>query len=519
MKQFRFWLVAALLLSVCAAQDNRIDDLLDELGSSPEVLEEVFRSGHLAKFERLIIGEVIDRRDLNPPSFIETDEDLSIGNCPFNEVLVRGEKVHVRGGGGFYEASPKQPAATPDEAARLIQDNLSLSQAAPSLSTNRSANGMSAIMIVDDDFDLPNHRTQMVVSPPTLSHVLADIGHNPAAKPERDTERLQKATDTGDLTHGDLVLHHTLNVLYALSPNYSVKTQRVTQPSRLTTKDRSLNRSLNNSFIGFDTVIVEFPDLNLVVATVPTNGYQTGLIASRLAAALETLTSGYRVDDVAVNMSFGLVPCSVVSQIAEHRKKIPEYTMLNYAEDVLNNYYGENGFSPLELQAFLVALLRPIEPEADPLRRFIQLSIDADDASFLIPGRRVPQLAYVASAGNYKLSFPLYPAAWPEVISVSASVKTQKTGYSNSGEDMLPGNHVLTLPGRGSVQPVAVAGTSFAAPVLAAFAALDMSSPSPRCTYFPPSLAHYDFFNLGSSKLTRTNPNLRLRNALVTLCP
>ena len=100
-------------------------------------------------------------------------------------------------------------------------------------------------------------------------------------------------------------------------------------------------------------------------------------------------------------------------------------------------------------------------------------------------------ITYSAAAGNYRHAWSLAPGYWPEFVSVSAEnlsgpAAVKDPAYSNTGEVLLPGGYFeLTFydPASGTwvtYPDISIAGTSFAAPVLSVFIALDFTATARR---------------------------------------
>ena len=119
----------------------------------------------------------------------------------------------------------------------------------------------------------------------------------------------------------------------------------------------------------------------------------------------------------------------------------------------------------------IVESFRPVDPEGDPLR----LAMLAN-----------PDVLFVGAAGNFGRGVSAYPAVWDEVLAVSASAPEEKAEFSNTGEVMLAGawfrlSNPLGLNGHNlEFANVVYAGTSFAAPGVSLFSALDLAG-SAQC--------------------------------------
>jgi hypothetical protein len=202
---------------------------------------------------------------------------------------------------------------------------------------------------------------------------------------------------------------------------------------------------------------------------VNTEGFDTSLIAPRLESAFSQLRSlGY--GSIAINVSFAIVPCSVRTNFEDNRATYP--TFESYARRVAE-------INSVPLDTVFRTIRRPVAN--DPLYTVIQ------------GGGQIPPLpgeirVYVAAAGNYGLTYPMYPAAYPEVIGVSSKdVGGSRSDFSNKGEIMITGAWFrLTNPASlngsfGNAPNVVYAGTSFSAPAVSVFTAYDLASAMPKC--------------------------------------
>jgi hypothetical protein len=272
----------------------------------------------------------------------------------------------------------------------------------------------------------------------------------------------------------------------------------------------------------------------------------------------------------AINMSFTIVPCAVFEDLEGFNVEggfdigtaLPEFgdyvAALAAENGVANNFYAE-------LSALLIEptgstdepLLGQIESCTDEFEYYGALAaplgstfpiksvpphpfvIDPDsDEGFVADWRTAveyPQefgelllgtswpcsdatAIYVASSGNFGLGYAMYPAAWPLVVSVSSqnaiesdAFSATKSFFSNSGDVMAPG--LFYELGRSSEDDpelvIAYAGTSFSAPVVSLFTALDLMLEWPACAWSP-----------ATSKLTfaTENANQEVSSAVFQHC-
>jgi hypothetical protein len=98
------------------------------------------------------------------------------------------------------------------------------------------------------------------------------------------------------------------------------------------------------------------------------------------------------------------------------------------------------------------------------------------------------RINYVAASGNFGLPYAMFPAAWPEVVAVAAQYAVpgggfdpRKAGFANAGEVVAPGALYELSRTASGTQVLAYAGTSFSAPVVSLFTALDLMRDVPSC--------------------------------------
>lgn len=209
----------------------------------------------------------------------------------------------------------------------------------------------------------------------------------------------------------------------------------------------------------------------LVVRAVDFSAASSSEVAARIEREIAVLRE-HGITNVVVNMSFAIVPCSVWFDYVEHFAEFA--TIEDYAEAIYDKNEGAIG-TQIDISAYgidvflpkiILKITTPVNPERDPLFKMIE---------------RQAGVVFVASAGNYGSTFSTYPAAWRKVVSVSAAdLETSlKADYSNDGEVMAAGGaFVLELYNGNTFIPTTIAyrGTSFAAPGVSAFIALDLAS-------------------------------------------
>ncbi len=213
------------------------------------------------------------------------------------------------------------------------------------------------------------------------------------------------------------------------------------------------------------------------VAEVHVEDYQVSVIAQNIEAAMAEYPASYYV----INMSFGLVPCRLYGVLAPYIQEIlaaqgnGDWDQFRIAVNELTGFYRET------VEEFLV-LAREWYCSGSEVRDCGLIEILTRQA-----GQSEATIA-VASAGNFGFINPIWPAAWPGVVSVSAG--DEEDGFltptgslsiripSNSGEFVMPGfwSYISSISGNTEL----TMGTSYAAPrlsfVMAVALALDPST-------------------------------------------
>ncbi len=398
------------------------------------------------------------------------------GNCSIDEIKIPGEGLRAMGGSGGLFTQPFSISTVPDDINIISQEVLNL--ASPHFD-------QPTALLVVDDFDGQGLNQPGVYFP--------DI--------------------RGQGPHGSLVYNHTLALLakidqsmgknpkLKLSPAVKMDSFEIHKPARI-----DLFNEPPFNFEPFSGHVTQFPNLNLTVIAIDTEDFDTSIIAGRIAATIQRAADHWNISRFAANMSFGLVPCSVLEDFTAVKQMYP--TFESYRDALL----AKNKLSVTQFHKELTEILTtPVGN--DPLQLLAQFNPEA------ISGN-VDAVAYLASAGNYGMNYSLFPAHWPEFASVSASdlsvdpsrpleISHKDAAYSNSGEILLPGGYYqlnLYYPGGGwqPIPDIAFAGTSFAAPVLSVFTALDFTSRAPQCPVtheHSTSLAHNYRYGLGQDEM------------------
>ena len=280
------------------------------------------------------------------------------------------------------------------------------------------------------------------------------------------------------ITHGALVMDHVLALLDAAFA--------VGEPGSMVHRIDSSNGS---------TVTYEYVPTRgsgprkrktgvplMLVRAVHTNGGDTDAIHAAIQGNLPVEHNRVAYPNVVLNLSFAIVPC-----VSANDAQASGANLIDLSGDgavTLDDYIAAlaltNDVRVAEQSDLAAAVTKPLM-DGDRLLEF--LSCSAVCAS---PGTEA--MVKVASSGNFGYAFPFFPAALESVVSVSSQDATgsgyspQRSTFSNGGEVMTPGSLFIAgmeeVPAGvnvARVNTVAYAGTSFAAPNVSVFTALDLA--------------------------------------------
>jgi hypothetical protein len=221
------------------------------------------------------------------------------------------------------------------------------------------------------------------------------------------------------------------------------------------------------------------PEIDLEVLNA--HGFAFPQIASDLDAMITDIRTENPNMRIVVNMSFAIVPCEKVTDIVTYTRLLREFIVDENGSDAwvfeqtLDTLFQEGSFrgrlaGPGTFQTELC-------PEGKPYTACVDYPPEGEPD----PNRK---LYFVAASGNgikdenfvsLGVGYPFYPAAWPEVIAVSASddadhfavTSPPRASYSNAGRIMMGGTWPPTAsiwPWTGILDDYPLMGTSFAAP-------------------------------------------------------
>jgi hypothetical protein len=372
-------------------------------------------------------------------------------NCTVNEFELPGQIAFIKGTEGGLSYKP----ITKFKTAFTIGSELKTSFFAKT-----NPNTSTAILVVDD-------------FGPTSSPVYA-LGDGLFKQTTLDLATIKQLQDSNQLSHGALVFRQIRDEilgtgLYTLNSALSTTTKKIYE-SKISTKFR------------------------LTVVAVNTELQSTGVIASRIKSAIDALAlapSPTPLTGIAINMSFALMPCEVYNDYKAWDSSI---TDVQTFEDYMKELFNKNtdvASSYDELVQAIVESTNNFNGIQDPLYRLIQ-----GNSGVNYSARRN---AYIASAGNYSLKYSMYPANWANVVNVTGSAvgtPSTRADFFNQGEVMHTAASFQLNPGSfcsPNCNPVYYLGTSFSAPTVTTFSALDLATVK-RCKN--PTLNSMPFFEL-----------------------
>ena len=286
---------------------------------------------------------------------------------------------------------------------------------------------------------------------------------------------------TEDVTHGALVMDHVLALLDAA---FGVGE-----------RDSLVRRT--DSPDGSDVLYAYAPRKGKKAPTIPlilvravntrnetTDVIDTDVIKDEIEDNLPVTHGDLSYPNVIMNMSFAIVPCAASSD----------------AEASAGNLTDIDGDGVVSLDDYMAALALTndvVVAEQGELTQLATSALNDDLLTFLrCPAgedgcARAPNtgIVKVAASGNFGYAFPFAPAALESVASVSSQDTVAegyggKSSFSNGGEIMTPGSLFLAsadaVPEGTTVAAIAYAGTSFSAPNVSVFSALDLAQGDAR---------------------------------------
>ncbi len=479
--------------------------------------------------------------------------DVEAGSCGVSGFDIPGEGQGAGGTGGFALVGEGQGAGggfTTVAIGDVTSPANVISTLDPhSLAELTNLNESVAILVVDIfDGEFNEATREIQNSKYTLDDEiftldLASLSPDPATREQALRDRVD------DVSHGALVLNHTIALIQATG-KYEMDDSELVTKGRVRFTEKSTEQAQRQADPvdpeqdidpanpqQQDTVdpqqgptVEEYQQQQvsnpkeILVWSLDIGNLSTTAELKNLSRAINNTFneldsySNQGINEIVLNMSFSLVPCNTLEDFLANKDRFP--TLESYIEAVAveNRHIRGDfpGLSDIQWQTELTKLILTA-PSQDVLYLF-----DFIGSKARRKGENV-NIIYAAAAGNYSLPYSLYPAAWPEVISVSANdiEDNSQVGFSNKGKIsahgdwyFLPnpvGENLDPNPARNNLdnQKIAYAGTSFAAPVVSVFTALDLArgDNNYKCAREHQKF-HYNFYKLPKLLQARGTSNV-----------
>jgi hypothetical protein len=225
-----------------------------------------------------------------------------------------------------------------------------------------------------------------------------------------------------------------------------------------------------------------------LVRAVNSQGQDTDWIQAELNESIPVIVDEVTYPHVVVNMSFAVVPCATSDDVEGSARYLVdlnddgEVSLDDYilALGIINDVKASERGELMDLASFVT------EPLDDVLLAYLEcLGSGFGDCG---GSTDTDSLVNIASSGNFGYDFPFFPAALPSVVSVSSldavsgGYSEERSSFSNAGEIAAPGAlFVAASRTSGSItEIVGYAGTSFSAPNVSVFTALDLAMGTER---------------------------------------
>lgn len=219
---------------------------------------------------------------------------------------------------------------------------------------------------------------------------------------------------------------------------------------------------------------------DITVDHVDTAGFDIAVVVDRLAAKIAAIRKADPDRHIVVNMSFAVIPCKAVPSLMVYDRLMGEFApTLDEDLDTLRALFA----ALVSTETFRV----PQVGEGTFDATFCTEAVERYPAAKALcqSSEEKAQVVLVGASGNgvyhdgtgltVGQDFPFFPAAWGEVIAVSASDSPKdfislppRASYSNAATVLMPGVWQVT-------RDYAEVGTSFAAPRYSVLVALNLA--------------------------------------------
>ncbi len=376
--------------------------------------------------------------------------DELAGFCPANEFRTPGQGLQAVGAGLQAVGAGLQAvgavggvflAPTAAFGERVIHAHHAINDLEVPVTPQQGAPSEPVVLLVVDDY-----------GPPDNTHY-----HWPTL--QANHESLSEVTRAGLLTHGAMVAQHSYEMLTQLG--YSRRVLNVVSDVPGLDPYETLYRTESPDQV---TGIV-------ILQYVNTYGLDTEGIATAIRANLTRHSTGSGEQSgtarFVVNMSFVILPCAVTEDLAA--------SGINSFEDYVAAVAAVNGVSGDEAGSAVTDV-----SAEDALAAYFDCPFP-EGQSCAGDSHPLEALVHVASSGNFGMDFPLYPAAYDNVIAVGSldvlatdprTYSPAPSAFSNRANVLAPG--ALFMLTEQDDRTIAYAGTSFAAPIVSVFLTHDL---------------------------------------------
>jgi hypothetical protein len=392
---------------------------------TPELEAQAFSLGGLR--------QVTLNKPFNPPA----PNDPGKYNCVTTEFDVPPQGMRLQGSTGGLGYTPLASNTTAGAVGAGLRGNF--------FSTFSSTPQNTEILIVDDfgKFDSPSY---------TLP---SDLFTNSSS------QNIQNLINDGSLRHGALVMRHANDAVKGFGL-YQVSSQSANS------SQTTYNRSGSSLMV---TAVNTRLASQAVIAGTTRRKVTTGDLYSILYSTLKNAKT-----TLVINMSFVLTPCEVYEDFVLSGKPtlevyIEALASVNNLATNSNGVIDATGTSSAGERNLVDRIIESINITSDPLKKLIDLFAATH--------------IFVAASGNYGLPTAMYPAKWTGVVNVTGSAidnqNVRTTNFFNAGEVMSAGLLFKLNPPTASGKPIYYFGTSYAAPSVSVYSALDLAGKQ-RCT-------------------------------------
>jgi hypothetical protein len=415
-------------------------------------------------------------------SFLYPDLD-NIVNCPANEFNLPGQGYRAPGSTGGLGYSP----LTHFTSAGAVGAGLH-----SSFFKTAQLDSEVGILVVDD-----------------FKNNVFELGNALFTQTTLDEATFRMLEQQGIISHGALVARHINDLIKGTGRYNLVFTLPVPSTSgvwvyrEISTQKRFVVMAVNTH-----------------TSSLPSGSTPSKIIADRTKAALQTLRQTYSIGLVAINNSYVFMPCTVHQDFLSWDAQTPgTQTFQEYMQKLAE-------LNKVLYSELVKAIVESTNVANDPLLKLIQDPVNGSS-----------KYTYVASSGNYSLTYSMYPANWKGVVNVSGSTvdnpattvneaRIRDARFFNQGEMMHVGASFELRPPSGlptnpTPKSVYYVGTSYSTPAGSILSALDLAGKKKCSNGQDVSKLALNSLNLIDRHLEDwvVNNVVRQQGAVTLLCP